>query len=354
VGIMDHDSLAGAQEFIEAGRILKIATTIGFEIRTDWSDTPFANARLNNPDQIGCAYICVHGIPHQNIGKAEKFLEEIRKARNERNRKMTAKLNEYIEDTELDFDRDIVPISYSECGGSITERHILYAFAKKIIEKTKTRKKLIKYLGGTLKLELDSEQTGYLEDEKNDTYDYDLLNILKKSFISRMYIDAEYPELIPVTQIIDFARKIGAIPAYAYLGDVEDSVTGDKKAQKFEDDYIDDLMKYNKEIGFDAVAYMPSRNSVKQLAKVKELCRKYELFQINGEDINQPRQSFICKELKDEEYIHLIDNTWALIGHEILATEDISKGMFSEKNRNEKLGKRIDTFSVHGFNFSNK
>ena len=56
VGIMDHDSIGGAEEFIEAGKIFGLTTTVGFEIRTDWSDTPFKDRRLNNPDQIGCAY----------------------------------------------------------------------------------------------------------------------------------------------------------------------------------------------------------------------------------------------------------------------------------------------------------
>ena len=52
VGIMDHDAINGAEEFIEAGKVLAIATTIGFEIRTDWSDTPLCGKRINNPDQL--------------------------------------------------------------------------------------------------------------------------------------------------------------------------------------------------------------------------------------------------------------------------------------------------------------
>jgi len=50
--------------------------------------------------------------------------------------------------------------------------------------------------------------------------------------------------------------------------------------------------------------------------------------QISGEDINQP-QTFICPLLKQERFAHLADTTWALVGHEKAATEDISKGMFA-------------------------
>ncbi len=64
VGIVDHDAINGTEEFIEAGEILEIPTTIGFEIRTDWSGTALRGKRINNPDQISNGYICAHGIPH--------------------------------------------------------------------------------------------------------------------------------------------------------------------------------------------------------------------------------------------------------------------------------------------------
>src|SRR5690554_1201484 len=50
-GIMDHDSIGGASEFIEAGRIINIATTIGVECRADFRHTALKGKRINNPDQ---------------------------------------------------------------------------------------------------------------------------------------------------------------------------------------------------------------------------------------------------------------------------------------------------------------
>ena len=49
-------------------------------------------------------------------------------------------------------------------------------------------------------------------------------------------------------EFVKFVSDLGAIPAYAYLGDVGDSVTGDKKAQKFEDDFLPELIKEIKNI----------------------------------------------------------------------------------------------------------
>jgi hypothetical protein len=58
--------------------------------------------------------------------------------------------------------------------------------------------------------------------------------------LPNFYIDAT-EECPDVREVIALSKKIGAISAYAYLGDVGDSVTGDKKPQKFEDDYLDEL-----------------------------------------------------------------------------------------------------------------
>ena len=62
VGIMDHDSVGGVEEMLEAGAMLGIATTAGYEIRVSFGDTPFANRPINGPGLNGIAYIATHGI----------------------------------------------------------------------------------------------------------------------------------------------------------------------------------------------------------------------------------------------------------------------------------------------------
>ena len=59
-GLMDHDSIGGAREFIEAGRILGLPTTIGAECRASFAATPLAGRRINNPDQETIAYVALH------------------------------------------------------------------------------------------------------------------------------------------------------------------------------------------------------------------------------------------------------------------------------------------------------
>ena len=319
-GIMDHDSVGGAAEFIEAAKIIGFPVTVGFECRCSVIGTQFEGKRINNPDQKSVAYVAMHGIPHQMLGEAEEFLAPYREKRNRRNRKMVERLNRKISPygLVLDFERDVLPLSQHALGGSVTERHLLYALCAALTDREMSR--------------------------------HFLLGVFKSHLIGDIYVDAD-DELPHLTEFIALAEKLGAVPAYAYLGDVGVSVTGDKKTQAFEDSYLDELLVYLKDIGMRAVTYMPARNSPEQLSRVIELCRKYGFFQISGEDINSPLQSFICGKIETPECRHLIDSAWALIGHEAACAEGgLSKGMFSVETAAllPDLGKRIEYFKDRG------
>ncbi|RCX12339.1 PHP domain-containing protein [Anaerobacterium chartisolvens] len=351
VGIMDHDSISGAEEFIEAGSIAGMATTIGAECRVDFSGTPLKGRRINNPDQTSIAYMAIHGIPHTQIGVVKDFFAPFARERNKRNALMLERINSYLRDFDikLSFEEDIIPLSKSSEGGSITERHILFGLSKKLIELFGKGERLTAFLKDKLKLEISSKILGLLTDGNNPYYDYDLLGLLKGELVSHFYIDAAL-ECPPVEEVIALCNRIGAIAAYAYLGDVGDSVTGDKKSQRFEDEYLELLFKVIKELGFHAVTYMPSRNTIVQLKRLKKLCGEFGFFEISGEDINSPRQSFVCSALRNEEFKNLIDSTWALIGHERAAAEALENGMFSAQTieKYPKINQRIEIYKNIG------
>ena len=314
-GIMDHDSIAGAREFIEAGKIAGIATTIGLECRVSLAGTPLDGKRVNNPDQSSVAYMALHGVPHQHIEYLNDYFAPLREKRNIRSKKMVANINELVSDCGIviDFENDVVPLSNFTVGGSVTERHVLYALALKIAEKY--RNNTADFIQNDLFVPLSEKQINQMNDSESPFYTYDLLGILKGAFIKKIYVDAD-EELLHISELSALAKKIDALLCYAYLGDVTDSVTGDKIAQKFEDDYLEELFVVLKEQNVDAVTYMPSRNTPEQIENVMALCKKYGFFEISGEDINSPRQSFICKQLAKPEFSHLINATWSLIERE--------------------------------------
>ena len=349
-GIMDHDSVGGLREFIEAGCAVGIATTVGFECRASFAGTPFEGRNINNPDQISVAYLAMHGIPHNKIDEADAFLATYRTARNIRNRTMVEKLDKLVQPVGLtiDFDKDVVPLSRHDDGGSITERHILYALADKIIKKIGAGPGIVAFLNDAFSVEVSGNNLEKLVNPNSDWYRYYLLGVLKGHLVNSFYIDAD-AELMQVCDFIAMSETLGAIPAYAYLGDVGDSVTGDKRTQCFEDSYLDELIAFLKNAGFKAITYMPARNSYAQLARLIELCEEHELFQICGEDINSPFQPFVCEALKRDEYKHLAASAWALVGHEKAATDN-GQGMFSKEiiHKYPSLDMRISHFAEIG------
>lgn len=356
-GIMDHDSVGGLGEFVAASSVTGLPVTCGFEIRVRLTGTPFSESRVNNPDQKGISYLAAHGIPRNKVEQCETFLAPFRAARNIRNRKMTDNLNELLAPAGivLDFDRDVLPLSQSAQGGSVTERHLLYAVSQKMIAALGKGPAVNAFLKDKLGIVSGAKLEGYLADPTNEYYEYDLLGVLKGHMVEKFYVDAT-DECPPIAAFVAFVKSIGAIAAYAYLGDVGDSVTGDKKTQKFEDDYLDELFDYLASAGFDAVTYMPSRNTLPQLERLMALCERYNFFQISGEDINTPRQSFICPALARPEFTHLMTATWALIGHELEATRSFSAGMFSPETvaQYPKISDRVKAFAALGHSLSAK
>ena len=312
-GIIDHDSVGGITEFREAGRILGLPTTAGFELRVGFEDTPLKGRRINNPDQNDVAYMAIHGLAGSKLAAAESFLRPIGAARAGRNRKMCARLTE-ITGIKLDYDTDVLPLSEKRYGGSVTERHLLCALSLKLIgiygKDRELRDKLLTYPGFT------PETVGKLTDPDDTLFLYDLIGILKSGFIDFVYLPAGKDECPRVQELVRFAKDTDSILAYAYLGDVTDSVTGDKKAQTFEDSWIEELFEVLNELGIKAITYMPARNTREQLERVRNMCERYDILQISGEDINSPRQPFVSKASKDPYFANLKETTWKLIEHE--------------------------------------
>ena len=313
-GIIDHDSISGAEEFLEAAKMINIPVTIGMECRVSMDGTRLQGRRTNNPDQVGVSYMTIQSVPHDKIATLTEFFRPYQAARHQRNRKMIAKINALLPGIELDYDRDVLPLSEAADNGGVTERHLMYALAKKLVAQVGKGEAMVKKLAD-MGLTLSSKQEAQMLDLEYPFYEYDLLGILKGAFVPQIFIDAtdECPKL---PDMVKLCAEVDAYLCYAYLGDVGDSVTGDKKAQKFEDDYLDDVFECLKEEGVKAVTYMPTRNTQAQLERLRGLCDQYGMFQISGEDINSPRQSFVIKAMENPMFKNLIDATWKLIEHE--------------------------------------
>jgi len=287
--------------------------TIGMECRVSMDGTRLEGRRTNNPDQVGVSYMTIQSVPHDKIAVLTEFFKPYQAARHQRNRKMIARINALL-NLDLDYDRDVLPLSQAAEFGGVTERHLMYALAIKLVQEVGKGEAMVSKLS-SMGLTLSAKQEKQMLDTEYPFYEYDLLGILKGAFVPKIYIDAtdECPKL---PDMVKLCAEVDAYLCYAYLGDVGDSVTGDKKAQKFEDDYLDDVFECLKEEGVRAVTYMPTRNTEAQLLRLRALCDSYGMFQISGEDINSPRQSFVIRAMENPLFANLIEATWKLIEHE--------------------------------------
>lgn len=335
VGIMDHDSVSGCWEMLEACKAINIASTAGCEIRVNMNGTCVEGRKTNNPDEPNISYIAFHGIPAPRFDEVRRFLAPIHAARVKRDRAEVERLNQRLVECgvePLDFDREVAAISEAAHGGSITERHILYALSLKLIRQCGKGGKLVEFIKEGMGIALPPKVEELLLDLENPHYAYDLLGVFKSALVPDFFIRSGEEECISVFDAVRFANEIGAIPAYAYLGDVGESPTGDKKAEKFEDDYLDELIPELTRIGFKAVTYMPPRNTLEQLLRLQKLCAQNGLMEISGVDINSSRQVFNCPIIMTPEFQHLTESTWALIAHEKLASADARYALFNPEN----------------------
>ena len=360
-GSVDHDSIAAAEEMIAACAILGIGGCTGTELRVsfktgaDGKTSPFASRKMNNPDSEGIAYMTIQGIPGQSVKKLSDFLVPLREERLKRSRAMTESANIVLKEaglSEIDFEKDIYACSKYGEGGGLTDRHLLAAMAKKFILLYGKGPELPGGLRSKLGITVSPRLAVFLSDASNPHYLYDLLGILKAEFLPRILIQPNEKECIPAETVIAFAKSIAAIPAYPYLGDIGESPTGDKKAEKFEDDFIEELFVEISRLGYQAVAYMPPRNSAEQLRKIRRLSGQWGFMEISGVDINSSRQSFNCPEVLQKEFRHLLDTTWALVAHERLASVDTRYGLFSENNplASLDLAARLSVYAGMGKN----
>lgn len=353
VGIMDHDSVGGCAEFIAAAAEIGIASTCGFELRVHFTGTAMEGRKLNNPDSCNIGYMAIHGIPKQRLADAAEFLKPLQRARNLRNQAMVQALNAILIQKKIspvDYQKDVEQASEAARGGAITERHVLAALARKLIAQYGKGPGLVQALEMSLDVRVPTKIVPLLSDAANPHYLYDLLGILKSVFLERIFIQPNESECISVHEAVAFGNRIHAIPVYAYLGDVGESPTGDKKAEKFEDGFLDELMVELKRIGMKGLTYMPPRNTREQILRIQALCRSHGFMEISGVDINSSRQSFNCPIILQPEFRHLITATWALIAHEKLASQDEQYALFNPRNplASKTLSERIDAYAAIG------
>jgi hypothetical protein len=119
-GIVDFDSLDGLEEFLAAGRMIGLKTCVSLESRTYVPE--FADRVINSPGEPGVAYNM--GVGFTRL-ESHPTLARMRAGAEERNRGLMARVNAYLRPVEIDYERDVLPLTPE---GNATERHLAIAF----------------------------------------------------------------------------------------------------------------------------------------------------------------------------------------------------------------------------------
>lgn len=126
-GIVDFDVLDGVDEFLSAAKLLELKACAGMESRVFVPE--FADRVINSPGEPGIAYHMGLGFPRGMLPPPLKgFQASLFDTAQQRNRDLIARVNRYLTPAEVDYEKDVKPLSPA---GNVTERHICVAYARK-------------------------------------------------------------------------------------------------------------------------------------------------------------------------------------------------------------------------------
>ena len=340
-GIMDHDTLSGAEEFVKACKTLGLAHSVGFDFRVRLKQDKTARYPLRSD---GYTYIAVYGIPKKVLKKVNLWLKEDREMRSARNRKFCDSVSKLFapHGVAVDYDKDVLPLTKIKEDGSVTERHVLRAAATNVIAeygKGNGAKEFLQKVG----FSIDEHLTALLSDEDNPFYMDDLVTALKEN--AGAFGVGSRREAIDMPDVVTRLENFGAIVSYLYFGNLDDLVEGENTKEKMQN-----LVLGVKELGFHSMSVKVSRLSEEDLALLCDLCREHDILLLPGTAVNSPRQPFGCDVQLKPEFKSLADACWAVVGHGKMSDCNLADGMFSEKacTRQPSLADRITLYAEIG------
>jgi hypothetical protein len=126
LGIVDFDVLDGVDEFLDACFTLGVRGSAALETRVYIPE--FATREINSPGEPGVFYYMGIGFSTTQAPEtAAPILADMRRRAEQRNLAMVERINAYLSPVEVDYQRDVLPLTPA---GNATERHLLAAYTK--------------------------------------------------------------------------------------------------------------------------------------------------------------------------------------------------------------------------------
>jgi hypothetical protein len=279
-GIVDFDVFDALDEFLNACKILDLRGFAGMETRVFVPE--FADKVINSPGEPGISYHMGIGFPAADFKDNQKsFATKLRKIPENRNRDLVKRVNQHFSPVELDYDKDVLPLTPS---GNATERHICLAYAEKAANHFEDNKQLQNFWQGKL------SQTFEISDLPEGKF---LLNTIRAKTMKHGgvgYVQPDAGAFVSMAEVNEFIISANGIPTLTWL---DGTSQGEKEIEK--------LIEIAMETGVAAINIIPDRNykagvkdeKLRNLYNIVELAEKLHLPVIAGTEMNSPGQKFV-------------------------------------------------------------
>ncbi|MFN4226910.1 MAG: hypothetical protein ACK4F0_02060 [Candidatus Ratteibacteria bacterium] len=285
LGTVDFDTLIALEETLWAGELLNLKVISGFETRVFLEE--MKDKVINSPNEPGIFYLCGKGfkkVLKENTLERD-LLDNLKRIAQKRNKKIIEKINNYLKDVKIDYEKDVLPLTPSK---NPTERHIIYAY---YIKSKEILKEKVDIFWADI-LEIEKEKLIELK-EKNigDLYEKIRQKLIK--FGGPGYIKSKSTDFPTFDKVVEIIEKGGGIPIGTWLDGTNE---GEKNPE-----VLVELLKAKRIKG---ITIIPERNwniknedekklKIKKLNEFMAVCQKMNMPVICGTEMNKYGQPFI-------------------------------------------------------------
>ena len=273
LGINDHYTIAGHEEFRRACEIAGIAAAFSLEAVAMDRDAEAQGVLLNDPDNPGRVYLCGKGVTRIPPDSSPEMhnLARMRAALERRNREITGKVaalfgeRMHADGPTWESVRGLTP------RGNATERHVAWATLARLREWAATQ--------GVPLTEAITKCCGAAPPAAAD--DAALQIFLRGKLLKAgtpCFVRESEEAFVSVEELRRIFLAYGSIPAYPVLGNPVTSGERD----------IEALLERLEAAGFHAIEVIPHRNTRERLAEIVSTARRRWWPVFNGTEHNTP------------------------------------------------------------------
>jgi len=322
MGINDHYTIAGHQEFKEACTIAGIKPLLSMEAIAKSPEEAEMGLRINDPNNPGRCYLSSKGVSKPLIpgNEGTKNLERMRKATFVRNTEIAQKINEFLKSHgfEKPFSYDLV-LSHTP-RGNVTERHIALALCQYLEKELGTPEEITRFM----------RMFWPSFDERIVRDSVKLQNYLREVFIKvggKAYVEESEEAFIDLRSMLRLHLEIGGIPSYSLIGSPLTEIEKD----------IPFLFDWLEEHNIHAVDVFPENVNFARLKSIVDEAKKRHFPVFVGTEHNtKDPVPLVAKISCNREFNpYFIASARLLLGHQIIS--EISGPGFVDSQSNHRF-----------------